>query len=97
MTDLLLNKVEFVWPHVIYTLVVSVLYLTVNGIYSGVAHTFVYQILKWDGPITAGAIVGCSLFLMSMYGLGHLICSWRNKRSGNVSPENNLKWCVMRR
>lgn len=97
VTDLMLNRVRFVLPHVLYTLGVSVLYLLVNGIYCAAAHTFIYQVLKWDGLLTAGAIVGCSFFLVLAYGLGHLIASWRDRKSGLKGPEAGLPFWQIRR
>jgi hypothetical protein len=96
-TDLLLNRIEFVWPHLVYTMTISIVYLMVNGIYCRIAGGFIYQILRWNGFMTAVAVVGASLFVSAMYPLGHLICGWRNRKSGHVAPEASLKWCVMRR
>lgn len=92
-TDLMLNRVEFVLSHLAYTLPVSAVYVAVNGIYCAVAGGFIYEVLKWNNFVTAVAVVGCALFIILMFPVGHWLCKQRNKLSGNQAPVTG-KWCV---
>ena len=42
-TDLLLNRIEFVFTHLCYTLPVSVIYVIVNGVYCKIAGGHIYE------------------------------------------------------
>lgn len=92
-TDLMLSRVEFVLGHLAYTLPISALYLAVNGIYCAVAGGFIYEVLKWTNFVTAVAAIGCALFIVLMFPVGHWLCKQRNRISGNQAPVTG-KWCV---
>ena len=92
----MLNRVEFVLTHVWYTMAVSVLYLILNGVYVGVSGSYIYNILKWDGAFTAGAIIACALFLIGMYVLGRFLANKRNQYAGRT-PVAEGKWCLCAR
>jgi hypothetical protein len=99
--DLLLNRIEYVWPHVLYTIAVSFLYLGVNLTYSLANHTFVYQILQWQDHLLVAilAVIGCTLFVLGMWPIGHAIARARNRKAGveGEEPEAGLRWCAFRR
>lgn len=94
--DLFLNRVEFVFSHLIYTLPISVIYVTVNGVYCLVAGGYIYEVLKWNSVVTAIAIVGCSVFLVAMYPFGRWVCGIRNRWTGNKQQEMPGAWCTCR-
>jgi len=92
--DLALNRIEFIWGHVLYTLALSAVYLVVNGVYCAIVGGFIYQILKWNSVVSAIAIIGACCFLLATYAFGHWICIIRNRRTGNRAPTPTQPlWC----
>lgn len=96
VTDLWLNRVEFVLSHLCYTIPVSIIYVTLNGVYCKIAGGYIYQVLKWNNFVTAVAILGCTLFLIAMYPFGRWLAGQRNRITGNKSANLPGNWCTCR-
>eukprot|EP00455_Lapot_gusevi_P018878 TRINITY_DN2037_c0_g1_i1.p1 TRINITY_DN2037_c0_g1~~TRINITY_DN2037_c0_g1_i1.p1 ORF type:complete len:254 (-),score=57.54 TRINITY_DN2037_c0_g1_i1:196-957(-) len=80
--DLFMNRVIFVMSHVLYVMIMALLYCCVNAAYS-LTYEPLYNILRWASFWDALVLLGTLLLILIFFTLGRLLVRLRERWSPN--------------
>jgi hypothetical protein len=79
LLDLFLNRITFIYTHVVFVAIFAVLYFIINGTYTAVSGSPIYSVLTWSDGYTALTIFVIFIGLAVAFVFGWVLTRMRNR------------------